>query len=66
MNKLEYILTHSYKTDMISYLKSHPDDFEEIIRLAIADKQPYSLRAAWLLWSCMDKNDQRIHKYIKK
>jgi len=51
---------------MISYLKSHPDDFEEIIKLAIVDKQPYSWRAAWLLWSCMDKNDQRIHKYIKK
>ena len=41
-------------------------DFEEIIKLAIVDKQPYSWRAAWLLWSCMDKNDQRIHKYIKK
>ena len=64
--KLEYILTHSYKADMISYLKSHPEDFEEAIQLAITDKQPYSWRAAWLIWSCMDKNDQRIHKYIKE
>ncbi|MCK5494662.1 MAG: hypothetical protein KAJ14_16245 [Candidatus Omnitrophica bacterium] len=62
---LEYILTNSYKADMISYLESHPDDFEEAIRLAISDKQPYSWRAAWLLWSCMDKNDQRIKSYIK-
>ena len=61
---LEHILTNSYKTDMISYLKSHPDDFDKAIRLAIIDKQPYSWRAAWLLWSVMDKNDQRIKKHI--
>lgn len=53
--KLEHILTNSYKADMISYLKSHPEDFDEAIKLAIADKQPYSWRAAWLLWSCMKK-----------
>jgi hypothetical protein len=64
--ELEYILTHSYKADMISYIKSHPENFEEAIKLAISDKQPYSWRAAWLLWSCMDKNDQRVHKYIDK
>ena len=61
---LEHILTNSYKADMISYLKSHPDDFDEAIRLAMTDKQPYSWRAAWLLWSVMDKNDQRIKKHI--
>jgi hypothetical protein len=64
--ELEYVLTHSYKADMISYIKSHPEYFEEAIKLAISDKQPYSWRAAWLLWSCMDKNDQRVHKYIDK
>ncbi len=64
--KLEHILTHSYKADMIAYMKSHPEDFEEAIKLAISDKQPYSWRAAWLLWSCMEKNDQRIHKYVEK
>jgi hypothetical protein len=64
--QLEYILTNSYKKEMISYLKSHPVDFEEAIKLAIADKPPYSWRAAWLLWSCMDKNDHRINRYIGK
>jgi hypothetical protein len=47
-------------------MKSHPEDFEEAIKLAITDKQPYSWRAAWLLWSCMDNNDQRIKKYVEK
>jgi len=62
---LEHILTNCYKAEMISYLEANPDDFEEAIRLAISDKQPYSWRAAWLLWSCMDKNDLRIKRYIK-
>jgi hypothetical protein len=63
---LEWTLTNSYKADMISYLASHPEDFEEVIKLAVADKQPYSWRAAWLLWSCMEDNDQRIHGYLKR
>jgi hypothetical protein len=63
---LEWTLTNSYKADMISYLASHPEDFEEVVKLAITDKQPYSWRAAWLLWSCMEDNDQRIHKYLKR
>jgi hypothetical protein len=63
---LEWTLLNSYKADMISYLAAHPEDFEEVIKLAIADKQPYSWRAAWLLWSCMEENDQRIQGYLKK
>ena len=62
---LEHILTSSYKAEMISYLNSHPKDFEEAIKLAVSNKQPYSWRAAWLLWSCMEKNDKRIKGYVK-
>jgi len=51
---------------MISFMENHPEYFDEAIELAIANKQPYSWRAAWLLWSCMEENDQRIQKYIKK
>lgn len=50
---------------MEKYVVAHPESFEEAIKLAIADKQPYSWRAAWLLWSCMEKNDLRIRKYVK-
>jgi hypothetical protein len=62
---LEHILTTSYKADLIAYMAVHPEDFEEVIRLAVSDKQPYAWRAAWLLWSCMEENDQRIQGYIK-
>jgi len=63
---LEHKLLNSYKDEMISFMDAHPEFFEEAIELAIANKQPYSWRAAWLLWSCMEENDQRIQKYIKK
>jgi len=63
---LESKLLNSYKDEMISFMENHPEYFEEAIELAIADKQPYSWRAAWLLWSCMEENDERIKKYIKK
>jgi hypothetical protein len=59
-------LLNSYKDEMISFMKAHPEYFEEAIQLAIANKQSYSWRAAWLLWSCMEENDKRIKKYIKK
>jgi hypothetical protein len=62
---LEHILTNSYKTDLIAYMAAHPEDFEEAIQLAVSGKQPYAWRAAWLLWSCMEENDQRIRGYIK-
>jgi hypothetical protein len=51
---------------MIDYLNSHPDDFDEAVSLALSDKQPYSWRAAWILWSCMSENDERIADYVEK
>ena len=55
-----------YKEGMVSFLDSHPECFSEAIELAISDKQPYSWRAAWLLWSCIEENDKRVHQYIKR
>ncbi len=57
---------NAYKEEMIAYLHAHPEDFNEAIQLAVSDKPRYSWRAAWLLWSCMKVNDDRVHKYIKQ
>jgi len=54
-----------YKEEMIHYVANHPESFEELVQLAMADKQPYSWRAAWLLWSCMADNDSRIKGRIR-
>ncbi len=63
--ELEQVLMNNYKTDMILYLSNHPKSFEEAVQLALDDKQPYSWRAAWLLWSCMEENDSRIKVHIR-
>jgi hypothetical protein len=62
---LEHLLTSSHKAEMVSYMKSHPEDFDELIQLALSNKQPYSWRASWVVWSCMDDNDKRLRKHIK-
>ncbi len=64
--KFKYTLTNSYKIDLIYYINSHQKDFAELIKLSVSDEQPYSWRAAWLLWSCMDTNDKRISRHTKK
>jgi hypothetical protein len=64
LTPLEETLTTLYKDGMVTFLNKHPEYFEEAIQLAITDKQPYSWRSAWLLWSVMTKNDSRFDKYI--
>jgi len=63
--EVEKILTSCHKDGMISYVRKNPECFGELMDLSIADKHPYSWRAAWLVWSCMEKNDKRIRKYVK-
>ena len=63
---LEHILMSSYKEGMISFMDNHPECFDEAIELAISNKQPYSWRSAWLLWSCIEENDKRIKGHIDK
>lgn len=63
---LEHKLTHSHKAGLISFVKDHPEIMEELMQLALSDKLPYSWRASWLVWSCMERNDNRIKPYISK
>ncbi|MEJ2105387.1 MAG: hypothetical protein P8X47_12550 [Ignavibacteriaceae bacterium] len=63
---LEHKLLNSYKSEMISFMNAHPEYFEEAIELAVSDKQPYSWRSAYVLWSVIEKNDKRIQQHIKK
>lgn len=62
---LENKLMTLYKDEMISFLKSHQEHFDEAIQLAISDKQPYSWRSAFLVWGVIEKNDKRVQKYIE-
>lgn len=64
--QLETKLISCYKDEMISFLDTHPEYFDEAFALAISDKQPFAWRAAWLLWSCLAENDEKIKKHINK
>jgi hypothetical protein len=63
MTELEHLLTHAHKAKMVAWIEAHPENFEEMIQLALSDKLPYSWRSAWLLWDCMEPNDPRVSKY---
>ena len=62
---LENKLLTLYKDEMILFLKSNPEYFDEAIQLALSNKQLYSWRAAFLLGGCMEENDKRVQKHIK-
>jgi hypothetical protein len=64
--RLEHILINSHKSELISFMESHPGNFGDLIQLALSNKGRYSWRAAWLLWSCMSPNDKRLRKHIPK
>ncbi len=61
----EQILISCYKDEMISYMNTHPEAFNEALQLALSDKQPFAWRSASLIWSCMGKDDERIRPFIK-
>jgi hypothetical protein len=62
--QLDQVLSTLYKEGMIEWLNAHPEAFDDTVRLALDNRQPFSWRAAWLLWSCMKPNDPGIIPYI--
>ena len=63
-SQLEKMLISSYKEEMIAFLKTHPEYFNEAIGLAISDNQPFAWRSAFVLFDSMEENDKRIKKHI--
>lgn len=64
---LEDILNgHVQKHKMTSYLEANLNQFDDVIKYAISDKEPEGWRAAWLLGHCISKNDSRLQKYLNK
>lgn len=61
---LEYILGSLYKEEMTAWLHQHPERLDEMAVLAMSSQKPFGWRAAWLLGSCIEKNDPRIISYL--
>jgi len=63
---LEIALMTKYKNEMVAWLKLYPEYFNEAVDLAVSEKQPYSKRAAFIIWSSIRQNDTRIKKRMKE
>ncbi|GAB5560621.1 MAG: hypothetical protein SynsKO_22680 [Synoicihabitans sp.] len=63
---LEAILDSARKEEMVKFLQDHPETFSEALDLAASDRPRYAWRAAWLLWSCIEPNDDRIKGSIDR
>lgn len=64
---LESALTKSRsKDEMVAYMDTHPESFEEGIKMILANKQPLAWRAAWLIGDRMLENDKRLRKYKRQ
>lgn len=59
------VLKTGRKEALSSYMASHPDDFQNILSIALADDISFAWRAAWLISSHTKKNDERIAPHIK-
>lgn len=64
MKPIETILSDLQKEDLLVYFKSHPHRFDELLQLALTNQPPHSARAAWMLSTCMTKNDSRVMPMI--
>ncbi|RPI62494.1 MAG: hypothetical protein EHM44_06765, partial [Ignavibacteriales bacterium] len=64
-SQLKSKLLSFYKEEMVAFLKSQPEHFNEAINLAVSDDQPFAWRSAFLLSSYMEDNDTRVKKYVK-
>ena len=63
---LEHILTHKCKAEMIAYMGENPDKFDELLLLALSNKQPYSRKATFLLQNCMSDNEPFLYEHTGK
>lgn len=53
------------KEELTTFIEKNPDQFDQVIKIALTDQQPEAWRAAWLLNQCMKENDKRLKPHIK-
>lgn len=49
--EFEQVLLSFHKDGMLDFLRTHPEEIPEALSLALEDRQPFSWRSAWVLWS---------------
>jgi hypothetical protein len=52
------------KNELVSFLRKHPELFEETVKISLGDVSPQSWRAAWLIVHYMKNNDAMLRPYV--
>jgi hypothetical protein len=60
----DLLLSRFNKDEVVLLLNSDPCKFDETIELALYGENPVAWRAAWVLYHCMHKNDQRLQPHL--
>lgn len=63
-SELINIFSNYRKAEMLTHFKLRPEMFDSMVQMALSDNQPHSWRAAWLLWSVMLPDDERLKAYL--
>ena len=64
LTELERVLIESRKEGMVAYVNSTSAAFDELVKLSLSNRQPFSWRAAFILSTVIKKNDKRVSMYI--
>jgi len=63
---LKSILLQRKKSEMTRFITDHPGYFDDSLKLALQNEQPFSWRAAWMICGTMKKNDPRVKPHIQE
>ncbi|MEQ8357914.1 MAG: hypothetical protein RH860_00400 [Cytophagales bacterium] len=63
---LRSVLIRRRKSEMVEFMESHPESFDQALKLALKNEENLSWRAAWLVAGIMKENDQRVKPFIQK
>ncbi len=64
--EFERILIFTHKEERERIMLTHPEYIDEAVELTLANRHPFSWRAAWVLNKYMEENDQRVKPYIDR
>ena len=61
---LDIVLSKFFKKDVFNFMNQFPEEFESIVVLTITDEKPICWRAAWVVQTFMEQDDERVQPYV--
>ena len=61
---LDIVLSKFFKKDVFNFMNQFPEEFESIVALTITDEKPICWRAAWVVQTFMEQDDERVQPYV--